>query len=280
MASAKAGTRLAAGAPEEEARERGGIQSIERAFAILEEVARSRDGIALSELGRRLGLHNSTAFHLIQTMVSLGYVKQQRETRRYHIGRPLFALAAAARDDVELVGVVTPVLEGLSAATGETGHFGVWSGDSVVVLAKTPGAGAFQMVSNVGLLRPAYCTGLGKALLASLDPAQLERYLAIVERRPLSPKTVVDADQLRQQLDEIRRTGIAFDDGEFDPEVRCVAVPVRDFTGKVTGVIGVSGPIWRLSLHNVQEKAAQVREAAQRLSAELGFPGATQPGAG
>ncbi len=264
-------------ADEGRSRERGGIQSIERAFAILEEVARSRDGVTLAELSKRLGLHTSTVFHLVQTMVARGYVRQMREGRRYRIGRPLFALAAAARDEVELISLATPVLENLSAVTGETGHFGVWSGGSVVVLAKTQGAGAFQMASSVGPLRPAYCTGLGKALLAALALSQLDRYLATTELRPLSPHTTVEPERLRRQLEEVRRDGIAFDDGEFDPEVRCVAVPVRDFTGLVAGALGISGPIWRLSLARLQECATLVRAAADQLSGELGF---TTPGAG
>ena len=264
-------------ADEGRSRERGGIQSIERAFAILEEVARSRDGVTLAELSKRLGLHTSTVFHLVQTMVARGYVRQMREGRRYRIGRPLFALAAAARDEVELISLATPVLENLSAVTGETGHFGVWSGGSVVVLAKTQGAGAFQMASSVGPLRPAYCTGLGKALLAALALSQLDRYLATTELRPLSPHTTVEPERLRRQLEEVRRDGIAFDDGEFDPEVRCVAVPVRDFTGLVAGALGISGPIWRLSLARLQECATLVRAAADQLSSELGF---TTPGAG
>lgn len=257
--------------PPEETRERGGIQSIERAFTILEEIARNRDGVTLVELSKRLGLHNSTAFHLVQTMVSLGYVRQMRDTKRYRVGRSLFAVAAAARDEVELVALAYPVLEELSAATGEAGHFGVWSGGNVVVLAKTQGAGALQVAGSLGVMRPAYCTGLGKALLGALPTAKLDRYFASVELRALTPNTVTQPDRLRLELEKVRRDNIAFDDGEFDPEIRCVAVPVRDFTGQVCGVIGISGPIWRLSLQAMQEKAQQVRQAATRLSAELGY---------
>lgn len=268
---------LAAG-PAEEARERSGIQSLERAFTILEEIARDRDGVTLAELSKRLGLHNSTTFNLVQTMVSLGYVRQIRDTKRYRVGRSLFALASAARDEVELVSLAYPVLEELSAATGEAGHFGVWTGGNVVVLAKTPGAGALQVAGSLGVMRPAYCTGLGKALLAALPPAKLERYLASVELRQLTSKTLVEPDRLRQELENVRRDGIAFDDGEFDAEIRCVGAPTRDFTGQVCGVIGVSGPIWRLSLQALQEKARHVRAAAARLSAALGdVPAGTAP---
>ena len=255
---------------EEEKREKGGIQSVERAFGILEEIARNPSGATLSELSKRLGLHNSTVFHLVQTLVSLGYVRQMRDTKRYRVGRPLFALAAASNDDAELVSLATPALQALSATTGEAGHFAVWSGHNVLALAKTPGAGAFQMTSSVGLIRPAYATGLGKALLSALSEQQLERYLSETVLRPLTPRTITDPELLRRSLQESRRLGLAYDDGEFDAEIRCVAALVRDFTGQAIGVIGVSGPVWRLSLQALHAAAEQVRQAAAALSAELG----------
>ena len=92
----------------------GGVQSLARAFSILEEVARSREGINLAELSRKVGLHNSTTFHLVKTMVSLGYIRQIKDDKRYRIGRPLFALAANALDEIEMVSLATPVLEDLS----------------------------------------------------------------------------------------------------------------------------------------------------------------------
>src|SRR4030088_2521390 len=100
-----------------EDRQRAGIQSLGRAFAILEEVARNRDGISLAELSKRVGLHTSTTFHLVRTMVSLGYIRQIKDGKRYRIGRPLFALAASALDEIELVSLATPVLEDLSRET-------------------------------------------------------------------------------------------------------------------------------------------------------------------
>lgn len=253
-----------------EAHERGGIQSLERGFAILEEIARQRDGITLGELSRRLGLHTSTTFHLVQTMVTLGYAFQEPLSRRYRIGRGLFALAAASRDEVSLIEMASPVLAELSAASGETGHFGVWSGAEVLVLAKTPGAGAFQIADGPGVRRPAHCTALGKALLAQLPPAALDRYLAGRELPRLTASTITEADQLRRELAEVRTSGIAYDDREFDPDLRCVAVAVHDFTRQAAGVIGISGPVWRLTLQALHDTAELVREAAQRLSSALG----------
>lgn len=253
-----------------EDRARGGLQSIGRAFAILEEVARNREGIALADLSKRVRLHNSTTFHLVKTMVSLGYIRQIKESKRYRIGRPLFALAASALDEIEMVSMATPVLDELSQETGESSHFASRMSDAVVVMARTPGPGAFQLADRVGVVRPAYCTALGKVILAALRPDQLDRYLDRVELKPLTSKTITTPQRLRRELQEVRRAGIAFDDGEFNHEVRCAAMPVHDFSGQVVGAIGISGPVWRLSMQALQSKARNLSEAARRLSVAFG----------
>ena len=259
-----------------EDRQRSGVQSLGRAFAILEEVARHREGIGLAELSKLVGLHNSTTFHLAKTMVSLGYMRQERDSKRYRVGRPLFALAASALDEIEMVNLATPVLEDLSRETGESGHFAVRMGDSVVVIARTSGPGAFQLTDRVGVVRPAHCTALGKIILASLRPDQLKRFLERVELKPSTAKSITEASVLLREIAEVRRSAIAIDDGEFNAEVRCIAVPVYNFTGDVIGALGISGPIWRMSDQVLKSRAKLVQAAAQRLSTEFGASGATK----
>lgn len=254
----------------------GGVQSIGRAFAILEEVARNREGIGLAELSKRVGLHNSTTFHLVKTMVSLGYIRQLKD-KRYRIGRPLFALAASALDEMEMVSMATPVLEQLSLTTGESSHFAVRMSDDVVVMARTPGPSKFQLADRVGVVRPAYCTALGKIILAALRPGQFDRYLDRVELKPLTSKTIVDRQRFVQEIEDVRSSGIGFDDGEFDEEVRCAAMPVRDFSGQVVGAIGISGPVWRLSFQALQSRAKALAAAAAELSSALGAAGEETP---
>lgn len=256
---------------------RGGVQSIGRAFAIIEEIARNRDGIGLAELSKRVGLHNSTTFHLVRTLVGLGYVRQLKDSKRYRIGRPLFALAASALDEVEMTSLATPVLDELARVTGESAHFSVPMGDAVVVLARTSGPGAFQLTDRVGVVRPAHCTALGKIILAALEPAQLTRYLRHAELKAYTSKSISSPERLAREIAEVRRTGLAIDDGEFDPEMRCVAVPVRDFSARTVGAIGISGPIWRLSIDALHKRARNVRAAADRLSAEFGYSGESEP---
>src|SRR5882757_3250315 len=253
-----------------EDKQRVGVQSLGRAFAILEEVARHREGIGLADLSKLVGLHNSTTFHLAKTMVSLGYLRQAKDSKRYRVGRPLFALAASALDEIEMVNLATPMLEELSRETGESGHFAVRMGDAVVVIARTSGPGAFQLTDRVGVVRPAHCTALGKVILASLRPDQLARFLERVDMKPSTDKSITYMPRLLKEIAEVRRTGVAIDDGEFNSEVRCVAVPVKDFTGQVVGALGISGPIWRISNEALQSRAKIVQVAADRLSSGFG----------
>jgi len=204
-------------------------------------------------------------------MVSLGYIRQLKD-KRYRIGRPLFALAASALDAIEMISMAAPLLEQLSLTTGESGHFAVRMSDDVVVMARTPGPSKFQLTDRVGIVRPAYCTALGKVILAALRPEQFDRYLSRVELKPLTPKTVIDRQRFVQEIEDVRSSGIGFDDGEFDEEVRCAAMPVRDFSGHVVGAIGISGPVWRLSFQALQRRAKALEAAASELSAALGAP--------
>ena len=252
-------------------KERGGIQSLERAFAILEAVARQPEGINLADLSKVVGLHNSTTFHLVKTMAQLGYIAHVRDTKRYRIGSKLFTLAAGALEENSFLALATPVLETLTGETGESAHFAIRSGNEIVVIARTAGSGLLQMVDRTGGQRPAHATALGKVLLSALDEAQIRQFLGKEPLRRYTPKTIVDRTALLREIESVRRTGMAYDDSEFDAEVRCVAVPVYDFAGRIAGALGISGAIWRLSLQALQDKSRQVREAALALSMQLGY---------
>jgi DNA-binding IclR family transcriptional regulator len=266
----KAFPRVNAAGKDADGRQRGGVQSLGRAFAILEEVARHREGIGLADLSKLVGLHNSTAFHLAKTLVGLGYIRQEQESKRYRIGPPLFTLAASALDEIEMVNLAKPVLEDLSYETGESSHFSVRMGDAVVVIARTGGPGAFQLADRVGVVRPAHCTALGKILLASLNEEQLRRFFERADLKPWTEKSITEIPALFREIAEVRRTGVASDEGEFNSEVRCLAVPVHDFTGQVIGAIGISSPIWRQA--NRAQKTKLLQAAACRLSRAFGAP--------
>jgi len=247
-----------------------GIQSLERAFSILETIAHKSDGISLSQLAREVDLHSSTVFNLVKTMMSLGYVRRIENDKRYRIGGAVFHLAAAAFDEVELVGIADPFLRELAQSTGEACYLAVRESDDAVIVAKNEGAGPFRIADRVGGSRPGYCTALGKVVLASLKDEQLDRYIDTHEFVARTENTITDPKRLLLEIEEIRRKGVAFDDSEFRDELRCIASPVRNFTDQVVAAIGISGPSWHLSLQALQNQAEIVKDIAGQLSAALG----------
>lgn len=263
----------AKGTEPEAGRERSGVQSIERAFSILLQIAQHPDGISLADLAKKVELHTSTTFHLVRTLVETGAARQDRETKRYHLGRLIFSLAANSSSEMELVATATPFIEELARSSGETTHFALRSGADIVIAARVAGTGAFQLVERNGGIRPAHCTSLGKVLLAALPQQQLDDYLAAAPLAAFTAKTIVDPDRLREEIAHVRQSGIGYDDQEYDNEVRCVAAPVRDFRGQVVGAVGASGPVWRMTLPRLEDMARNVRSTAAALSRELGYRG-------
>lgn len=262
-----------AGASASRRSEGGGIQSLERAAAILEAVASSPDGIGLAELSVRVGLHNSTAFHLVRTLATLGYVEQIADSRKYRIGSRLFMLAAGALDDKVLLSLGTPVLERLSADTGEAAHLAVRSRGEIVVIARTEATGMLQLANRTGATRPAHCTAIGKMLLSQMPDDELDRLLPELPMPAFTERTLTDTSALRAELERVRGSDIAQDDRELDADVRCIAMPVRDFAGRCIAAIGISGPVWRMADAALEAKTAQLRAAAGALSGALGGNG-------
>lgn len=261
-----------------EAKARGtGVQSLERAFKLLEAIAATRDGVGLAELAKDCSLHSSTAFHLVKTLVGLGYVKQSSQTRKYHLGPMVYGLAANSLDEIELVGIASPILDALARGTGESTHLGIRTGADVIVAARFDAPSNVQMSIRTRGLRPAHATAVGKILMAERSESEIERFLATHVFEALTPNTITDADRFRKELADVRRTGMAFDDGEFNQEMRCVAVPVREFSGEIIAAVGLSGPIWRLNFQALNDKASVVKEAAAELSRQLGYNGEQAP---
>lgn len=252
-------------------REEGRIQSVERAFQVLEMVAQQRDGIGLSELSRALDLHTSTLYHLTRTLVALGFLRTGPGDKRYRMGRGIYQIAAACLDEAELSAIVQPYLGRLAAATGEATHFAIWERRKALILTRCEGPNALQITERAGILRPIYCTAIGKVLLTGLTDEVYEEYVAEIDFEPLTQNTLRDPQALRQQVERARREGIAYDDCEFNPEVRCMAAPVRDFRGQVLGAIGFSGPVWRLSLAGMSDFISVTRSIASEVSDHLGF---------
>lgn len=248
----------------------GGIQSLDRAAAILQAVSERPQGIGLAELSAQVGLHTSTAFHLTKTLVRLGFLIQQIDSKRYQVGSRLFALAAGALNDNTLLSLATPVLERLSSDTGEASHLAIRSRHDVVLIARVAATGMLQMSQHMGVTRPPHATAIGKVLLAFMSPAERKSLIDQLLLPQLTPHTITDPKLLLRELELVEQQGVAHDRCEFDSEVRCLAMPVYDFAGRCIAAIGISGPIWRMTPTAVENKSHFLSSAATNLSQRLG----------
>jgi DNA-binding IclR family transcriptional regulator len=246
------------------------VQSLERAFALLEAVAGSDQPLSLAELSRATGLHTSTAFHLIKTLILLGYIRQE-DTKRYRIGPRLFMQAAGASTEIELVNLATPHLKRLADETGETAHLAVRADNGIAVIAKVEARSSIRTSERLGIIRPAHCTAIGKVLLADLPDDELEAYLRAGTLIAFTPKTITDPASLRDEIKRVAASGTAYDDAEFSQELRCIAAPVRNYMRQTVAAVGISSPVWRVTLRDMSRLSARVVAIAAELSRDLGF---------
>lgn len=253
----------------------GGVQSLHRALSILQAVADHRNGIGLQDLTNAVGLHRSTTFHLAKTMLALGLLRQDSDDKRYRIGSRLFSLASGALDEIQLCEIAAPVLQELATETGETSHLAVWTrvGREVAIIERCEATATIRLSERVGATRPAYATAIGKVMLAGLSGENLGNAIESMDLAPVTRRTITGRDQLQEEIAAVRSQGYAFDDGEFDIDVRCLAAPVRDFRGNTVAAVGFSSPVWRFDDKQIDRLSVLTRSAALKVADRLGASG-------
>lgn len=246
------------------------IQVLERAFDILEALAQSKGPVGLSDLAQKTTMSKSTVFRIVHTMVERGYVEKTLEGL-YTIGPKMFDTLSYHINSLELQTEAKPYLALLKRTLGLTAHLGILDGGYVSYIEKeTPdwGEGAY---TEVGYRSPAYCSSMGKCLLACLSRAELEEVLYEYEFTPYTPNTFTRKDEFVRYLHRVRKQGWAMDDEEYELDHRCIAAPVFNYRGDAIAAVGVSGTTSSISDDRVEQIAQQVMLAAKRISSCMGY---------
>lgn len=246
------------------------VQSVDRTFDLLEALASRRSATGISELAGVVGLHVSTVHRLLATLVARGYVRQDPESSRYHLGSRIFALSSAADIHLDLRLVARPYLERLMRQSGETANLVTADDNEVIYLDQVASMHLVKMFTAPGMRVPFYCTGTGKVILAFKPDEFAEPIL----RGPFprhTANTLTSREALERELAQIRRLGYSVDDEEMEEGVRCLAVPIFDRRRQVIGAISVSGPTTRLTGERVERLAPTARSIGDELSRQLGF---------
>lgn len=232
----------------------GATQSIARCFAVLECVASSADGGLLRDLAATVGLPKSTVHRLLGDLVALGYVRQNRDSGRYQLTSRMFEIGSTSVGRNDFVTLARPYLDRLAKELEETVHLVVRDGSDVVYVYKAE-AGHLRLSSRLGLRVPMYCTGVGKAILATMPRGTAEGILSPQSLQPITPNTILSLDQMWAQLREIRARGWAIDDEENELGIRCVAIALPGRSGEAEVAFSISGPTARMSDARLDELA-------------------------
>jgi IclR family transcriptional regulator, acetate operon repressor len=253
------------------AQDRTTHRSLERGLGMLEAVASNGGATTLAEMVRRTGLHRSTAFHLLQQLVDLDYLHQDKTTRRYELSAKLFRLTGRTWTPEQLGEIAQPVLAELTRRTGEGSSLAAWRDGIVTIVAKCEPDGPVRVVQNLGARRPLHATAVAKAILPWLPEAELAGVLRRVRFERYTPKTITTRAAFETELRKVRAAGVAFDDEEHIEGIRCIAAPVFGHTGQVLGALCALGPKSHMSHQRLRQLKAPLTEFAQTLSQRLGW---------
>ncbi len=226
--------------------EAGLSQSLERGLAVLCAFTPDRPALGISELARELALTRSTTHRYVATLASLGFLEQDETTRKYRLGPRVLDLGFSMLGSLELREIAAPYLRRLTDATGHTSNLAIRDDTDVILIDRVRGRPGryhhLEFTLHVGSRIPAYCSATGKALLAFLPPADLDRLLDRVDLVPRGPRTLTDKGALLAELERVRRTGFAVNDEELESALRSIATPVRARSGQVVAAINVAIP--------------------------------------
>ena len=243
------------------------IQSVVRALSILELYNRSTQELSVTEIANLLDLSKSTAYSLISTLAQNGYLEQNPKDSRYSLGLKLLRLGGQVRRHNILVRRAAPFLEKLVQEFSETVHLTVERNGMVVYIEKIRGKKAVFVQSEVGAENPMYCTAVGKCLLAFMPETRRERLLKQME--PLErrgPNTITSIDELRQELETIRKRGFSIDDEEHVAGLMCIAAPIFAHNGEIVASVSLSGAKAGISSKMVAQVSESITAIAHQIS--------------
>ena len=244
------------------------MSSVPRVVHVIDLLAR-RGPLGVRAIAQALDVPLGSAHRILLDLASEAVV-ERTASGEWALSYRLLEIVGVHLERVQLPRLARPVLEALASDTRETVFLAVPSRDEIVYLDKVQTDLQLQLNAELGTRRPMHCTGLGKAILAFLSPAQQEQFLAGSELRPFTPNTITDPMMLRLELERTRERGYALDHEEIIPGVHCIAVPILNFTGHAVGAISVAGTSPKPEGPRLEILAQRMKKAGEYLSRRLG----------
>lgn len=247
------------------------IQSVSRAFAIIEYLSMSEKTVALKNIASACELPPPTAHRILNTLCSLGYVVHE-ENGQYRLSLKLFEISSRAVSRSSLISIAKPYLDALSERLGESIHLVVRDGTDIIYVYKvTHAVGSIQMASRIGMRLPMYCVAVGKAIMAAMSDPEIAAVFQASNIVAVTPKTITTLPELIDQISQIRRQGYAIDDEENEIGVKCIATALGRSEDSVSYAFSVSSIKQRMTEQRIMEIAPLLLETKKQIERQLFF---------
>lgn len=247
------------------------VQTLDRTFDIIELLATAPKGMGVTEIGQKLGLHKSTVFRLINALVQRGYLEKDQNTGLYKIGLKFVEISSLHLQQIELKTEAAPFMRHLTEVTGQVTHLAILDETEVVYIEKIEVIQSLRMYSQIGKRLPVYCSALGKAILAGQNSDYQERIAKKMDYTRHTENTITNPGEFMNELEKTRQRGWAIDNEEHEPGIRCIAAPIKDFTGKVIAAISITGSKAVIIPEKDEYYSKLVVDAAANISKRLGY---------
>jgi len=245
-----------------------GDGTVGKALEVLDQVADFGRPVRFAELLDKSPFPKPTLYRLLQTLTNQNMLAYDPDRHTYAPGARLVKLAHAAWSQSSLAQVASTHLQKLSEATGETVHLAQLDSAQVLYLDKRNAAQPIEMYSQAGKVGPAYCTGVGKAMLAFLPEAEADSVINQQSYHVFTPTTLESPEALREELNDIRAHGYGFDREEHEPGIICIAMPILTAGGRVLGALSVTSTTTRTNLAGLEQHVPMLKEASQAIAGE------------
>lgn len=251
------------------------IRALDRGLDILESFSLADPELTIGQIAERAGLPKPTVIRLLSVLAERGYVERVADAERYRLGVKTLEVSSVYLQSTSLEAEARPIMGNLARETGQTANLGILNRGQVVHIEVVAPDRPVRFWASIGKREDAYVSGLGKVLLAALDPADLTGYLN-QDFPPVTPHTITDQAALAREIAEVGQQGFAVDREESNPGVLCVAAPIRDAQGRVSAALSISGLKAEFEDgENMERYIQHVIQAADEISRRLGWTGKT-----
>ena len=245
------------------------VAAVLKVFAILQALSQ-REEIGISDLSVKLAMPKATVYRFLQTMKTLGVVRQESDSEQYGLGMKLYELGSKALLNPDLINLAKHHMQMLADQTGETVHLGTLIDSEIIYVHKVDSRHMLGMYSRIGRRAPLHCTAIGKVLMAWEHPERRDRILSDAVFTRFRDKTIVDHAAFLEELHRVRGQGFGEDREEFDDHIRCLGVPIFDRLNQPVAGLTVSFPTFRYDEAAAPAVVAMLQAASRDISARLG----------